>query len=157
MGRALLKRLRQSRVEDLAQEAVLGLLVAAAEVRGRLERACERHGITVGQYNVLRILRGHREGYPRREILARVIDRAPDVTRLIDRLERQGLVERARGTRDRRQSITRIGPRGLELLDRMRPAVEREHAALRLRLSAREARTLVRLCDRLIPSDEERA
>jgi DNA-binding MarR family transcriptional regulator len=154
MGEVLRRRLHQTRFDDRNHEAMLALLVAAADVRGDLERVCATHGLTGGQFNVLRILRGNPEGYPRCEILARLIDRAPDVTRLIDRLERQGLVERARGERDRRQSITRITRRGLDLLDRMQPAVDRVHRAIGTRLPARATRELARLCEALISTGE---
>jgi DNA-binding MarR family transcriptional regulator len=151
----LKRRLRQSRFEDEGHAAVLAVLVAAADVRSRLDRVCVEHRITTGQYNVLRILRGNPGGYPRCEITTRLIDRAPDVTRLIDRLERQGLVERARGTRDRRQSITRITRRGIDLLDHMAPAVTAAHRAITARLDARAARELARLADQLILDESE--
>ena len=97
MGEGLKRRIQQERFEDSLHEAVLNLLVAAGHVRERMDRVCAEHGITHGQYNVLRILRGaHPDGHPRGEIAARLIERAPDVTRLVDRLERHGYVERAR-------------------------------------------------------------
>ncbi len=150
MGILLRRRLRQDRFENPAHEAVLALLVAAADVRGRLDRVCEGHGITSGQYNVLRILRGHPDGYPRCEITARLIERAPDVTRLIDRLARQGLVERMRGESDRRHSVTRISRKGLELLDRMQSAIAAVNRETGRRLPPGDARALARLCEGLI-------
>src|SRR5215204_2537155 len=61
----------------------------------RMNDVCRKHGVTHDQYNILRILRGvHPTGHPRCEITKRLISRAPDVTRLLDRLVRQGLVER---------------------------------------------------------------
>jgi DNA-binding MarR family transcriptional regulator len=68
------------------------------------------------QYNVLRILRGTPEGLPCGEIAARMITRDPDVTRLLDRLEKRGLVSRCRETEDRRMVMARITPDGLALL-----------------------------------------
>ncbi len=153
MGERLRRRLRQARFESAGHEAVLGLLVAAAEVSGRIERVCGDHHLTHGQYNVLRILRGHAAGYPRCEIGARLLERAPDVTRLIDRLERQGLVERARGASDRRQSITRITRKGVELLDRMQASVAAVSHDLERRLTPPGTRTLARLCEALIEEE----
>jgi DNA-binding MarR family transcriptional regulator len=153
MGDILRRRLRQNRFESPAHEALLGLLVVSAEVRGHFERVCLDHGISNGQYNVLRILRGHPDGYPRCEITARLVERAPDVTRLIDRLERQGLVERSRGEADRRHSITRITRKGIELLDRMHPAVASLHRSIEKRLSVRDARELGRLCETLLEDE----
>ncbi len=68
------------------------------------------------QYNVLRILRGTPEGLPCGEIAARMITRDPDVTRLLDRLEKRGLISRCRETEDRRMVMARITPDGLALL-----------------------------------------
>ncbi len=153
MGEPLRRRLRQNRFENPTHEAVLGLLVAAAELRGRFDRVCAAHGITRGQYNVLRILRGHPEGYPRGEITARLVERAPDVTRLIDRLEREGLVERTRGESDRRHSITCITRPGLDLLERIQPAMAAAMRAIGRRLTAREARALGRLCETLLEEE----
>lgn len=109
------------------------------------------HGITHTQYNVLRILRGvHPEGHPRCEVIDRLITRAPDVTRLLDRLERQGLVERGWSKENRRLSIAKITKKGLALLDKVDPdidAVQRETVA---KLSAPDQRSLARLCDRIV-------
>lgn len=78
--------------------------------------------LTPNQYNVLRILRGaHPGGLARHEIVDRMISREPDVTRLVDRLVRQGLVHRERRTDDRRcvqVSITADGLAQLHSLDR---------------------------------------
>jgi len=155
MGEVLRKRLQQSRFGDPVQEAVLNVLVAAGHLRDRMERALGEEDITLGQYNVLRILRGaHPGGHPRCEIARRMLERAPDVTRLIDRLESRGLVERTRSEEDKRLSITRVTRRGLELLERVQPGVESAHRELAARLSAREARELSRLCERLYGEEE---
>jgi DNA-binding MarR family transcriptional regulator len=155
MGEALKRRIKQaSDFHSPAQEAMLNLMVAADHLRGRLDRVCAEFGVTHGQYNVLRILRGvHPEGHPRCEISARMLEKAPDVTRLVDRLEAQGLVERTRSEEDRRLSITRITPRGLRLLERMAPAVEGVARYFAERVSRRDARELSRVCEGLY--DEE--
>src|SRR5258705_12427220 len=120
MGRVLKHRLKLGRDPGPGQEAILNLLVAAGHLRTRLDRICEAQEITTGQYNVLRILRGaRREGFARCEIALRMVERAPDVTRLIDRLEAQGLVERDRSGGDRRRSVSKITDRGLRLLERI--------------------------------------
>ena len=130
------------------QEAILNLMVAADSVRDLFDNACSELGITISQYNVLRILRGiHPEGHSRSEIARRMIERAPDVTRLIDRLEKQGFVARDRTERDRRLSISRITPAGLELLDRLEPRVRRVHEQIAGRLSLADQRELSRICE----------
>lgn len=95
----------------------MSLLVTAGHLRHALDEACEAHGVTHDQYNVLRILRGaHPSGHPRHEIADRMIERSPDVTRFLDRLERDGLVERYKSDEDRRLSMTRITDQGLATL-----------------------------------------
>jgi len=150
VGDVLRQRIKQARFDSPAQEAMLNLLVAAGHVRQVVDQLCEAHAITQAQYNALRILRGARpDGYPRGEIACRLIDRAPDVTRLIDRLERRGLVERARVADDRRLSITRITRAGLDLLRRMDPGIREVQRRFASRLTARDVKELSRICERL--------
>lgn len=147
MGEALRRRLHQIKFESPVQEAVLNLMVAAGHVRDRIDRVCEDHALTHGQYNVLRILRGAPEGHARCEIARRLIERAPDVTRLIDRLQRQGLVERARSEEDRRLSLTRITKKGLKVLDTMQPAVDAAFQEIAVRIPIDDADELSRICE----------
>jgi DNA-binding MarR family transcriptional regulator len=150
MGDALRKRIQQDRFQSAAQEAFLNLLVAADHVLSQSERTCAQFGISATQYNVLRILRGvHPEGHSRCEIARRMLERSPDVTRLIDRLEKRGLAERDRSERDRRLSISRITPAGLELLARMTPAIEQVERDFAARLSLDDCRELSQLCEQL--------
>jgi DNA-binding MarR family transcriptional regulator len=79
------------------------------------------------QYNVLRILRGSPEGLPCGEIAVRMITRDPDITRLLDRLEKRDLIARCRETKDRRMVMTRITPAGLKLLSLLDEPVEEAH------------------------------
>ena len=76
------------------------------------------------QYNVLRILRGTPEGLTCGEISSRMITRDPDITRLLDRLEKRGLIARRREARDRRVVMARITPEGLKLLARLDEPVQ---------------------------------
>ena len=155
MGETLRQRLRQERFRSPQHEAMLNVLVAAAHLRERTEGALEDRGLTAPQYNVLRILRGAQpDGLARVEIGRRMIARSPDLTRLIDRLVRRLLVERSRSGRDRRQSRARITRKGLQLLAELEPAVNSVDRELGLRLSAAEARTLSRLCERLYGESE---
>ena len=79
------------------------------------------------QYNVLRILRGSPEGLPCGEIASRMITRDPDITRLLDRLEKRGLISRCRETKDRRMVMARITPEGLKLLAWVDEPVQTAH------------------------------
>ncbi|HLI64141.1 MAG TPA: hypothetical protein VKV05_12135, partial [Terriglobales bacterium] len=95
MTEALSRRLKQDRFASPAQEAALSLIVAANTLNECMDRLCEEYRITRVQYNVLRILRGvYPKGHPRCEIACRMLDRASDVTRLVDRLAARRLVKR---------------------------------------------------------------
>lgn len=156
VGETIRKRLRQNSFDSPVHEAILNLIVAAAHVRDRLDASCARHGISGAQYNVLRILKGaHPEGHTRGDIACRLLDRAPDVTRLIDRLEREGLVERVRTETDKRLSITRITRKGLRLLDTLKPEIDRDTREFAQRLSPNDATELSRICEGLYASDHE--
>lgn len=153
MGEALKRRIKQERFESPAQETFLNLLLVADHLREKLERICARHGITGGQYNILRILRGvYPEGHPRCEISARLLERAPDVTRMVDRLEKEGLVERERSAEDRRLSLTRITKKGLKLIDKMTPEME-EIVKTFGKFSKQELQIVSGICERIY--DEE--
>jgi len=158
MGDVLRQRIRQDRFESPLQEAVLNLMVASEHVRDLMERTCTEAGISGSQYNVLRILRGvHPAGHPRCEIARRMIERAPDVTRLIDRLEKQGLVERDRTERDRRLSISRITRAGLELVERLEPHLLQAYRILSERLSPDDCLELSRICEGIYAEAESQA
>jgi DNA-binding MarR family transcriptional regulator len=132
------------------EEAVVALLRTVDVLRGDLERVLSPHGITPQQFNVLRILRGsHPEPMPTLEIADRMIERAPGITRLLDRLEAAGLVSRKRCPEDRRIvhcSITRAGLATLAAADE--PVLASGRARLR-RLSKSELSKLLELLDRL--------
>jgi DNA-binding MarR family transcriptional regulator len=155
MSKLLHERLEQTRrFENLAQEAMLNLMIAAVTVSEWNERACAAHGITRSQYNVLRILRGvYPDGHPRQEITRRMVDRSPDVTRLIDRLETAGYVVRDRTDSDRRLSIARITEKGLALLEVMNPAFVAIYDMIAERLSPDELEALSRICEHLYASE----
>ncbi|HEX3569785.1 MAG TPA: MarR family transcriptional regulator [Acidobacteriaceae bacterium] len=93
----------------------------------RLSGVLKAEELSSNQYNVLRILRGAPEGLPCGEIGSRMITRDPDITRLLDRLEKRNLISRSRDTRDRRTVMGRITPAGLELLARMDEPVREAH------------------------------
>src|SRR5215467_2560137 len=93
-------------------------IVKAADALGRqAEQLLKSAGLTGSQYNVLRILRGAEpEGLPCRAIGERMISRDPDVTRLLDRMEKRGWISRERQSDDRRVVKARITKKGLEIL-----------------------------------------
>ena len=121
MPSALQRELRQRRpFRSPAHEAVLGLMRTADLVRRQGAALVEPHGITLQQFNVLRILRGAGEaGLPTLEVAERMIEQTPGVTRLLDRLEGKELVGRERCPKDRRQHLCRITAKGLAVLEKI--------------------------------------
>lgn len=150
MTKRVQERLKQASFVSPHQEAYLGLLVAADKVMRLTEEICEKHGLTAAQYNVLRILRGvYPDGHPRFEIIQRMITVAPDVTRLIDRLETMDLAVRKRSSIDRRHSLTMITEKGLAILKKMQPDVDVISAQFAAVLTEAEAKKLASLCDKI--------
>ena len=99
------------------EEAYLNLLRTGTALFADFERLFKEAGLSEPQYNVLRILRGAgSDGLPSTEIAGRMITRVPDVTRLVDRLESTGLVERSRTSEDRRVVIVKVTQKGLDAL-----------------------------------------
>jgi DNA-binding MarR family transcriptional regulator len=128
-----------------AHEAGLGLLRTADLLRRQLAAVVEPHGITLQQFNVLRILRGAGEsGLPTLEVAGRMIEQTPGVTRLLDRMEAKGLVRRQRCPKDRRQHLCWITSDGLRLLDRLDDAFSRAHDTALRGLEAKQRPAFVR-------------
>lgn len=146
---SLLRELRQNRpFPSIQEEAFVGLLRTADVLRWRISEVLEPEGITLVQFNVLRILRGAREtGLPTLEIGARLVEQSPGITRLIDRLEAAGLVRRERPRADRRQVLCHIEPRGLELLSRLDTRVPQASEVLFSGLSAEQVGQLISSLD----------
>ncbi len=109
------------------EQAYLDLLRTTDLLSRRLVEVLKSEELSSTQYNVLRILRGAPEGLPCGEIGNRMITRDPDITRLLDRLERRGLIARWRDTKDRRTVLTRISPQGLQMLARLDEPVRSVH------------------------------
>ncbi|HEV3332827.1 MAG TPA: MarR family transcriptional regulator [Bryobacteraceae bacterium] len=105
----------------------LDLLRTTDALSRRLVLLLKTEDVSSTQYNVLRILRGAPDGLACGEIANRMITRDPDITRLLDRLEKRGLVARCRETGDRRMVLTRITREGLALLARLDQPVQEVH------------------------------
>jgi DNA-binding MarR family transcriptional regulator len=109
------------------ETAFLDLLRTTDMLSRGLVQVLKTENISATQYNVLRILRGAPEGLPCGEIASRMITRDPDITRLLDRLEKRSLTSRSREVSDRRTVMTRITPEGLKLLARLDEPVQEAH------------------------------
>jgi DNA-binding MarR family transcriptional regulator len=118
---------RARREASLEETAFLEMLRTTDQLSRRLVPLLKAQELSPTQYNVLRILRGAPEGLPCGEIGQRMITRDPDITRLLDRLEKRGLIARSRDSKDRRMVLARITPEGLQMLDRLDGPIEEGH------------------------------
>ena len=154
---ALQKEISQRRpFQSVAQEASLGVVRTASLVRRAITKVVSPYGITQPQYNVLRILRGAgKNGLPTLEVRSRMIDEAPGITRLVNKLERAGLMRRERSTPDRRQVICVITAKGLELLAKIDPLIGVADRAGTAGLSVAEQRVMIKILDKVRTSINE--
>lgn len=135
------------------QEAFAVLQRAASGLMEELARMLRPHGVSAAQYNILRILRGaHPEALACGEVGERMISREPDITRLLDRMEKQGWVRRCRGKQDRRVVKVGIEEGGLALLRQLDGAVLALHREQFARLGEQKTERLARLLGGLIES-----
>ena len=109
------------------EEVFVDLLRTTDLLARRVASVLKAEDLSATQYNVLRILRGTPGGLPCGEIASRMITRDPDITRLLDRLEKRGLIARYRETTDRRVVMARITQSGLNLLARLDEPVRDAH------------------------------
>jgi DNA-binding MarR family transcriptional regulator len=151
-GMSIRHRVQQTHFTSAISEAWVSLVVAADHLTQQSAGVYKRHGLTSDRYNVLRILRGARPGgFARGEITRRLMRRSPDTTRMLDRLQRDGLIERSPGTDDARLSVARISQRGLAMLELIDPEIEDVMAAAAAPLSQGQLRQLAQLCNALVP------
>lgn len=109
------------------ESTYLELLRTCDQLTRRVSAVLKTEDLSPTQYNVLRVLRGAPDGLPCGEIANRLITRDPDITRLLDRMEKRGLISRCRESRDRRMVLTRIAKPGLEALARLDGPVQETH------------------------------
>ena len=154
MSSELKRKIKQSTYFDSpATEALLGLIKAADFIRTLQNKTFTKFNLTSGQFNVLRILRGvYPEGYARGEISERMLENAPDVTRLLDRLENAGLASRDRSANDQRVSVNRITEKGLQLLEEMKEDLESAKRRYENLLTTSEYRQLIEICEKIYTS-----
>jgi DNA-binding MarR family transcriptional regulator len=133
-----------------AVEALLTLQRTSDELNGEAAAFLKAHGITIAQYNALRIVRGAgAEGISTHDVGKRLVKRDPDVPRLLERLAAAGFVERRRCAEDRRVTRCLITPQGVMLLEQLAPLIDELHARQFGMLSEAEQVTLVKLLDRV--------
>jgi DNA-binding MarR family transcriptional regulator len=133
-----------------AQEAFLTIQRTADDLSQKFEQFLKPWGVSGTQYNVLRILRGAGpEGLRCGEIGERMVAHDPDITRLLDRMEKAGWIERARHARDRRVVLTHINRRGSDLLKQIDKPIEQFTRELGSHVPERRFRELIDILDEI--------
>lgn len=152
----LQKELKQTKpFASLEEEVILNLMRTAEYVGSRGAEIFKQADLTPTQYNVLRILRGTGpEGITCGEISERMVTKDSDITRLLDRLERRGLISRERPENNRRVVITRITDEGLSLLAELDAPVQESHRKLTAHLGKQQLKTLNELLEAMRGADD---
>lgn len=143
-------RLKQKKFESEIQQAMLSIVVAADIIKRKQFKVCESKKLTHSQYNILRILKGNPEGYCRKEIMERMLEKAPDATRLIDGLVAYHLAERIISKQDKRMSLTRITEKGIALLQDLHEPMQSFAKELNVMYSKTDVKNISELCGRII-------
>lgn len=150
MGEGLNKWLKQTKKLDYKQEVVLNIAVLNVFLRYEKDKILEIYDITEPQYNVLRILKGvYPDGHPRCEIINRMIDPSPDITRLIDRLISKKLVKRMKDKTDMRMSVAKITEKGILLTDEITKKIKEKFDDLLENVSEEECNKVSEFCEKI--------
>lgn len=132
------------------QEATIALLRTASVIGRAIGRVLEPYGLSTAQYNALRIVRGAGAGgIPTLAIRERMIEEGTTITRLLDKLEEAGLIQRERSLPDRRQVICQVTTEGKRLLDRLDPLVDAADESVMASLPLRRIEALVETLDEI--------
>ncbi|NND70474.1 MAG: winged helix-turn-helix transcriptional regulator [Rhodothermales bacterium] len=141
---SLRDEIKQTRpFESTGHEATVALLRTASSVKRSFEALCKQYGVTLQQYNVLRILRGAGSPLPTMEVADRMVEYEPGVTRLVDRIVAKGLVEKSICKEDARRHLCELTDEGSQLLDKMAPVLKALNNKVTSGLSEEDAEKLV--------------
>jgi DNA-binding MarR family transcriptional regulator len=143
------EEIQQTHFEELSDKAIINVVYTANLFQARLGQLLKPFGLTLQQFNILRILRGqHGNPIALYEVKHRMIDRNPDVSRIVDRMVRKGLIERAICPSDKRQADLRLLPKGETVLAATDPVIE-SYSERQRAISAADLIKLSSLLDRL--------
>ena len=146
----------QSATLPSEDRAFIALQKAADKLAVQAEQLLKSNGLTGAQYNVLRILRGAEpHGLACSSIAERMISHDPDMTRLLDRMEKRSLITRERQSDDRRVVKTRITSGGMQLLKSLDPTIRELHKRQFVHMSATRVKTLADLLDEICEPQSE--
>lgn len=139
------KRASARRFDSPQQEAYLALWRTYDRLRAIEDELFARFDLTAQQYNLLRLLRAAHEPVPTLALAERLVSRAPDVTRMLDKLEERKLLTRTRSEKDRRAVLVAISDRGGELLDEIAEPLRACHERQLGHMTAADLRSLTAL------------
>ena len=131
----------------IQHQAALSILRVAELIIQEVSITLKPFDLTTSQFNVLRILRGSPDGLPCGQIGERMINRDPDVTRLLDRMEARHLIQRQRNDHDRRVVTARISEGGIDLLKRADPSMYRLHEHQFDGMTEKQMRQIIQLME----------
>jgi DNA-binding MarR family transcriptional regulator len=143
------KEIRQTKaIRLLEEEASLNIVRTADVLMAKVTDVLKPYGLSGTQYNVLRILRGAgAAGATCKDVAGRMLTRDPDITRLMDRLEKRGLLTRDRAKEDRRFVTTRLTDAGLDMVNELDGPVEQLHRKQMKHMTADQLRSLIGLLE----------
>ena len=143
------KEIRQSKpIRLLEEEASMNIVRTADVLMAKVMDVLKPYGLSATQYNVLRILRGAgAAGATCKDVASRMLTRDPDITRLMDRLEKRGLLTRDRAREDRRFVTIRLTGDGLDMVNELDGPVERLHRKQMRHMTRDQLRSLVGLLE----------
>src|SRR5258706_11611798 len=155
--RSMSSRSKAARPSASLEARIFVALLQTADTLGQeAEQFLKSAGLTGAQYNVLRILRGAEPaGLPCKGIGDRMISHDPDMTRLLDRMDKRGLITRERQTDDRRVIKTRITAQGLDILKKIDTPIQELHKRQFLHMGATRLKTLAAALEEVIPKTPE--
>ena len=143
--------IKQTKFSSASQEAILNIMLTSSLLRNRLNALCSEYDISLQQFNILRILKGALPGgYPRCQISERMVEKAPDTTRLIDRLVKTGLVKREKSENDMRQSIAKITEKGISLLGELSQKIDSFGSDLEAKVSIEVCKNISYNCNKML-------
>jgi len=124
--------INQSKFNSAQEKAIVNIIYTANAIEDAFKKALKVHGISLPQYNVLRILKGRKDGHATCGDLKDVmLDKNPDITRLCDKLVEKKLILRNNNKTNRRQILLKISDKGIQALEEINPMFELVNINLR--------------------------
>ncbi len=143
------EEINQSKFNSAQEKAIVNIIYTANAIEDAFKKTLKLHGISLPQYNVLRILKGRKEGNATCGDLKEVmLDKNPDVTRLCDKLVEKKLIQRSSNRSNRRQILLKISEKGIKTLDEIKPLFETLNIQLKA-ISDAELETLSDTLDQI--------